>query len=63
MIPLDKIELGHQYDVIEVEGNIAPAIEWCTKTFGPPGSDRWFISNDRFYFKHEKDALWFELRW
>lgn len=61
MIPRDAI-IDHQYDVIEVEGNIAPAIQWCIKTFGPSG-DRWFISNNRFYFKNEKDAVWFELRW
>jgi|LauGreDrversion4_2_1035121.scaffolds.fasta_scaffold466386_2 hypothetical protein len=50
------------YDVIEVEGNIAPAISWCIKTFGNPGN-RWFISNDSFYFLQAKDATLFELRW
>lgn len=50
------------YDVIEVEGNLEPAIVWCCKTFGPPG-ERWFISNHRFYFLKEKDAMLFELRW
>ena len=63
MIPINKdLKIEHTYDVIEVEGNIAPAIEWCTKTFGPPG-ERWFIYNYRFYFAQEKDASWFELRW
>ena len=50
------------YDVIYVDGNIAPAVEWCNKTFGPSG-DRWFISRHRFYFLQEKDAMLFELRW
>jgi hypothetical protein len=60
MIPL-QAEPNVTYDVIEVEGNIFMAIEWCTKTFGDSG-ERWFISNDRFYFKQEKDAMLFELR-
>ena len=50
------------YDVIHVKGNVAPALEWCQKTFGPPG-ERWFVSNFRFYFLQEKDAMLFELRW
>jgi len=51
----------HTYDVIEVEGDIKSAIDWCNKTFGPPG-ERWFLSNYRFYFAREKDAMWFEMR-
>ena len=50
------------YDVIVVEGNLVPAIEWCNSVFGPPG-ERWFISNYQFYFRESKDALLFELRW
>lgn len=61
MIPLG-LEPNVTYDIIEVEGNLAPAISWCNKTFGPPG-DRWFISNDSFYFLQSKDAMIFELRW
>lgn len=56
------VALNQTYDVIEVEGNIAPAVQWCFKTFGPPGK-RWFISNHRFYFSQQKDAMLFELRW
>ena len=63
MIPLHKdLIVDHTYDVIEVEGNVAPALDWCVKTFGNPG-ERWFMSNYRFYFKNEKDAMWFELKW
>lgn len=62
MIPVEHVKIDVTYDVIEVEGNIAPVIEWCNKTFGPP-SERWFISNYRFYFAREQDAAWFELRW
>lgn len=61
MIPIQHIIPQVTYDIIEVEGNIAPAIEWCQRTFGPAG-ERWFISNHRFYFLQEKDAMLFELR-
>ena len=61
MIPVQHVIPNVTYDIIEVEGNIAPAIEWCQKTFGPPGL-RWFISNHSFYFSQEKDAMLFELR-
>jgi hypothetical protein len=50
------------YDVIEVEGNLYPAMQWCKKTFGDPGQ-RWFMSNDSFYFLKARDATLFELRW
>jgi hypothetical protein len=50
------------YDVIEVEGNLYPAMQWCQKTFGAPGP-RWFMSNDSFYFLNGRDATFFELKW
>ena len=56
------IELNQTYDVITVEGNIGPALQWCIKSFGYPGK-RWFVSNHSFYFLQEKDAMLFELRW
>lgn len=40
--------------------------EWCTKTFGPPGtwsSKTWMGSNSRYYFVKESDRLLFILRW
>lgn len=61
MIPLDIIP-NTTYDIIEVEGNLAPAIQWCIKTFGTPGH-RWFMSNNSFYFLKARDATLFELRW
>ncbi len=50
------------YDVIDVEGNLYPAMQWCMVTFGPPG-ERWFMSNHSFYFLKARDATLFELRW
>ncbi len=57
-----QVQTDTTYDVIDVEGNIAPAIQWCMKIFGPPG-ERWFMSNNSFYFLQPKDATLFELRW
>lgn len=45
--------------------------EWCTTTLGPGGRNKkckwrygWTqTTNDIFYFKSEKDALHFALRW
>ncbi len=54
--------MNRTYDVIAVEGNITDALQWWMRVFGPPGP-RWFVSNHRFYFLQEKDAMLFELRW
>lgn len=61
MIPVDIVP-DTTYDIIDVEGNIAPAIQWCIQTFGKPG-ERWFMSNNSFYFVKSRDATLFELRW
>ncbi len=40
--------------------------DWCEETFGAPCyTSRWWFENSTqtYYFKSEKDALWFELRW
>jgi hypothetical protein len=60
-----SVELNHDYSVLEVGGNsqgIANAYNWCLETFGSPGN-RWFYRNNQFYFKNQKDYVWFELRW
>jgi len=57
--------IGHEYSVVSVDGSfevINNAKLWCENTFGPAG-DRWFYTFKRFYFRDEKDSLWFELRW
>ena len=60
-----NIEIDHEYAVIDVDGStetLNNAIVWCTERFGPSGH-RWFYTFKRFYFREEKDSLWFELRW
>lgn len=51
--------------------HLGEIIEWCTMRFGPGGRDkkcRWRygwvnLERNTFYFRHEKDALFFALSW
>lgn len=38
--------------------------DWCVETFGEPTQTVWFYeqASNKFYFKDQKHALWFELR-
>jgi hypothetical protein len=41
---------------------------WCVAQFGPQPNypdawSRWYMINDRFRFRDEKDYIWFLLRW
>jgi len=41
---------------------------WCVAQFGPQPNypdawSRWYMINDRFRFRDEKDYIWFMLRW
>lgn len=44
-------------------------IDWCTEMFGPGGRNKkctWrfgWAENNNFYFKQERDAVAFALRW
>lgn len=41
------------------------AAEWCVKTFGYDNINLWYSRGDKphFWFKSEKDAMWFTLKW
>lgn len=41
------------------------AAEWCMKNFGYDNVNLWCNKNDKphFWFKSEKDAMWFTLKW
>jgi hypothetical protein len=61
MIPLhNNLLLDHEYHVVEVNST-APIYTWLVETFGPAGQ-RWFSTNNKIYFRDEKDWMWFELR-
>ena len=41
---------------------------WCVAQFGPAPDypdawSRWYMINDRYRFRDEKDYIWFMLRW
>ena len=57
---------------IEVPATKAEMVHWCREQFGrakgPDGTlkwheMRWYCRVTRFYFKNEKDAMFFSLRW
>ena len=61
MIPLhNNLLLDREYHVVEVNST-APIYTWLVETFGPAGQ-RWFSTNNKIYFRDEKDWMWFELR-
>lgn len=61
MIPLhNELLVDHEYDVVEVDKITSELFQFLNKTFGPPGP-RWWFSNNKIYFRDEKDWMWFEL--
>lgn len=41
--------------------NWSKRYDWCVATFG--NFDNWMYGATCFYFKHEKDAVLYSLRW
>lgn len=62
MTILSKVEIGVEYDVIEVEPMTTELIDDLVKTFGPQGP-RWFVHGQKIYFRDPKDYFWFEMKW
>ena len=61
MIPFHSdLLFDHDYHVVEVN-NVGYIYEWLVETFGPAGK-RWFSTNNKIYFRDERDWMWFELR-
>ena len=65
------MSLGDTSQVPYTPTGIREVIDWCTETYGPGGRNkkyRWrygwvYREKDTFYFRTEKDALFFALRW
>ena len=64
--------LGHDYFIAKPEGTFSwfAMEDWCTETFGPTHSEgtwhgnlRWYMNDQRFWFRDAKDRDWFVLRW
>lgn len=66
-----RVDLGKVLPSPYTPAGIDEARQWCTETFGLGGRNkhcRWrygwvYREADYFYFKEEKDALYFVLRW
>jgi hypothetical protein len=51
------------HKVEDINGPVVPWY-WACEQFGhPEPSGRWFYMNENYYFKEEKDATMFLLRW
>ena len=64
---------GHDYLTVapmNAEGQWSDMMAWVVGTFGPTDSmgawaqdQRWYVNNDKFWFRNAKDRDWFVLRW
>jgi len=60
MMPLHSdLLIEHEYYVVEVN-DVRIVYEWLVEAFGPAGK-RWFSSDNKIYFRDERDYIWFEL--
>jgi hypothetical protein len=53
--------MTHTYHCVHVDQVSTNILVWLVETFGPAGT-RWWHSNNKIYFRDEKDWMWFELR-
>lgn len=66
-----RINLGDTSLVPYTPAQLREVMNWCTEIFGPGGRNKkckwrygWVHRDkDTFYFRQEKDALFFTLRW
>lgn len=52
------VSLGHKIELCSDTAG-TEIRNWCESQFG----DNWLYKWNDYYFKHEKDANWFKLRW
>lgn len=52
-----------EFNIVHTTGIGPEVVEWLISTFGNPNEGRWFIINRSIYFKHERDYIWFRLKW
>lgn len=56
----------HTWTLVEVDPSASREVDFllakarCLELFGPAGG-RWFVRDYCFYFRHARDAHWFEL--
>ena len=58
------ILLNHDYHVVEFNSRVPEyLIDWLENKFGIGDGSRWFLRQNRLYFKDGKDHLLFVLSW
>lgn len=59
-----KVEYFNGWHKVEDIDGIPDPWYWCYESLGSPEPNgRWFFMNENYYFKEEKDATMFLLRW
>jgi len=67
---------GARYYCVQPVGGSWPDMEqWCNQTFGSSGdnmwgekkvpkpAERWYMNGRKFWFRNERDRIWFLMRW
>lgn len=63
---------GIKYYLAIVNAYSDEKLDWCVENFGETSTsrrqfqkpnERWYASNNYFYFLNEKDYMWFILKW
>lgn len=59
-----------EFDTVQVGPESGPIRAWCEELFGPGGRNHkyrwrygWTDVANKYYFKHEQDAMLFVMRW
>lgn len=61
-----EINPDAEFIIVRTTGIGLEVLTWLEKTFGPSTDDkhsRWFLIHRSIFFRHEKDYVWFQLRW
>lgn len=66
-----RVALGDTSLVPYTTEDLQKVLKWCREIYGPPGRNPkhtwrygWVVrQKDLFYFRNEKDAMFFVLRW
>lgn len=61
-----ELDSKTEFTIVRTTGIGPEVLEWLEKTFGASTTEkdaRWFIINRNIFFRHEKDYVWFQLRW
>lgn len=52
-----------EFIIVRTTGISEEVLHWLIKSFGHTDEGRWFIIVRSIFFRHEKDYIWFRLKW